>query len=66
MGVNYSIKGFYQNYLGININLCSDEEYVQIANSDEFKSMPVWPDKDSVRVINNVAVIKYMEEPYMP
>ena len=39
------------------------EVYDNIINSDEFKSMPLWPTEGSVAMIDGVAVVKLTDDP---
>lgn len=48
---------FYQ-YLGTNINFVDEETYNKILSSYEFKELESYPDKDSIKLIDNVIVIK--------
>lgn len=49
---------FYDEYFGIYLNFVSLEDYNRILDSDEFKEMSVYPSKDSIRMIDNVVVVK--------
>lgn len=51
-------KHFYKRYFGIDINLCTQEEYENIINSDEFKEMEIFPKENSVKIIDNIIVVK--------
>lgn len=57
---------YFMNYFGIDAKEFSDDEYAAIINTPEFAEMPVWPDKNSVAMINGYAVVKFTEEPPMP
>ena len=37
-----------------------------IVNTDEFKQMPVFPEKNSVKIISGVMVVKFTDEPELP
>ncbi len=56
------IKVFY----GLDIPVVSPETYAEVVTSDEFKEMTIFPDKDSVKMINGNIVVKFMEEPWLP
>ena len=45
-------------YLGINMNLVSESESTEILESEEFKKMNCYPQKNSIKVIDNTVVIK--------
>lgn len=57
---------YFMDYFGIDAKRFSDDEYAVIINTSEFEEMPVWPDKDSVKMIEGFAVVKFTEEPPMP
>lgn len=50
-------KIFYE-YLGVNLNLVTEWENTEIINSEEFKNMGYYPEKNSIKVINNIIVVK--------
>lgn len=56
-------KRFLSIYLGIDYTFCSKEQYAEIINSQEFKEMPIFPLQGSVKEINNVMVVKLIENP---
>ena len=45
-------------YLGVNMNLVSESESTGILESEEFKNMNCYPEKDSIKVIDNTVVVK--------
>lgn len=49
---------FYQRYLGKKIKVCSEEEYKEIIRTKEYKDMGIYPNKSSIKIINNIVVIK--------
>lgn len=49
---------FFYEYLGYNLNFVSEEEYNKILEMDEFKEMATYPNKDSIKMIDNIIVIK--------
>lgn len=51
-------SSFYEKYLGIKIKICSKEKYREIVETEEFKNMPIYPTNGSIKIINNVVVIK--------
>lgn len=53
---------YLNNSLNCNFNKVDENEKEKIVATDEFKNMPIWPLKDSVKVINDVIVIKYSDE----
>lgn len=59
-------KNFMNVYTGVHINFCTDYEYYTIINSDEFKEMDIFPGENSVKMINDVMVVKFTDTPDMP
>lgn len=55
---------FYEKYLGINIKIVSKERYQEIVKSDEFKSMPTYPNYGSIKIINDVVVVKVSDSTF--
>lgn len=51
-------KNFFEKYLGIQIETCSMEEYNSIILTEEFKNMPIYPEDGSIKIINNIIVVK--------
>ncbi len=50
-------KIFYE-YIGVNMNLISERENPEIFETEEFKNMKYYPEKDSIKVINNIVVVR--------
>ncbi len=55
---NYSKGRFLEYYLGFSIPLASDEEIQEIAASDEFAQMEVYPYYGSIKMIGDIFVVK--------
>lgn len=53
-----SLTNFINNYIGVNLQETSREEIDSIRQKEEFKNMKNFPDKESVKVIDNNMVIK--------
>ncbi len=49
---------FLQDKLGLGRNICTFEEYQDIIDSQEFIDMPIFPNKDSIKVINGIGIVK--------
>ena len=49
---------YLYQYTGTNINYVSKDKYDEILNSKEIKSLEAYPSKESIKLINNVIVIK--------
>ena len=45
----------------MNLNLVSESECTEILNSEEFKDMKYYPEKDCIKIINNTVVVKLSE-----
>lgn len=50
-------KAIYE-YIGVNINLAIDSERDKIYETEEYKNMKNYPEKDSIKVINDIIVVK--------
>ena len=48
--------------MGIKIKICTRDEYNKIVNSEEFKNMPIYPNNGSIKIINNIIVIKISDK----
>ncbi len=51
-------QAFLKHYLGITINLVSDEEMLAIYNSEAYREMGSFPAADSVKVVDGVLYVK--------
>lgn len=45
-------------YASVNLNLVSEWENTDILESEEFKNMKYYPEKDSIKIINGIVVVK--------
>ena len=59
-------KNFMDVFCGTHIEFCKDYEYYTIVNSDEFKQMDIFPGENSVKIINDVMVVKLTNTPDLP
>lgn len=57
-------SNYFEKYLGIKIRTCSKAEYNEIVKTKEFKEMSVYPNKGSIKIINNIIVIKISENTF--
>lgn len=58
---------FLKVFYGLDVNLCTAEEYYKIVTSEEYKeNMECFPAESSVKIINGIVVVKLDEEPYLP
>ena len=55
-------SSFYEKYLGVKINVVSKDIYQEIVQSDEFKAMPIYPNYGSIKIIDDVVVIKVSDK----
>lgn len=53
-----SYRKMLYEYEGVNMNLVSEWESSEIFETEEYKSMKYYPDKDSIKIINNTVVVK--------
>ncbi len=61
-----SMKNFIAEYCGENIEWCTTEEYNRIINSSEFKDMDVYPKVNSIKLIDDIMVVKLNTNPPKP
>lgn len=59
-------RNFMNIFTGLNFNQCEDYEYYLIMNSEEFKEMNIFPGDNSVKMINDVMVVKFTDTPDKP
>lgn len=57
---------FFGTYLGARIQFCDPYSYSAIIETEEFKNMNIFPREDSVKMINNVMVVKLTNDPPKP
>ena len=58
---------FMKVFYGIDIKLCTAEEYQSIVTSNEYKeNMECFPAESSIKVMHGIVVVKLDEEPYLP
>lgn len=60
-GSHRNIYEFLRYYFNVNLISADEDLQKKIQESEEFKSMDIWPAKDSVKVIDDVIVIKLSE-----
>lgn len=58
----YHFIEFAGYYLGKDYIGCSDNEIDEIMKTEEFKNMEIYPSKDSIKVIDEIIVVKLGEE----
>lgn len=57
---------FYNLFFGMPIQFCDDYEYYTIIHSQEFEEMDIFPGENSVKMINDVMVVKFTNSPAEP
>ena len=58
---------FLKIFYGLDVRLCTTEEYYNIVTGIDYKEyMECFPAESSVRIINGILVVKLDEEPYLP
>lgn len=57
----YHYSAMMKDHFGVNYQFISEPERQEIAGSDWFAEMDAWPSPDSVRVIDDVVVVKLQE-----
>jgi len=55
----YSREEFIRRYCGLPIKKADEELRDQVVASSEFVEMPIYPDKNSVKIINGCLVVKF-------
>lgn len=53
-----SYRKMLYEYEGVNMNLVSEWDRLEIFETDEYKNMTYYPSKDSIKIINNTVVVK--------
>lgn len=56
---SYHYKSMLENFLGYRIDAASEEEMQAIYQTKEFEEMGEWPAKDSIRVFDDIVMIKF-------
>ena len=54
----HHFEAMMTNYFGVTYDFIEPEEVRPLRETDEFRSMPIWPDADSIGLIDDVLVIK--------
>lgn len=61
-GMNICRYYFFQEFIGVNPQYITREDF-SVVDSEEFKEMPVWPLKGSIKMIDGKVVIKTSDNP---
>ena len=62
-GITYNRYHYFLNYFGVNPGVINADDYKNVVHSDYFKSMPVWPKKDSVIYKDGKIIVKLTNDP---
>ena len=54
----HHFEAMMTNYFGVTYDFIEPEEVQPLRETDEFRSMPIWPHADSIGLIDDVLVIK--------
>lgn len=54
----WQIIKFYKNYMGIDIILTNQDEEDKIRETEQYKNMDVYPNDNSIAIINDIVVVK--------
>ncbi len=58
---DFRMERLMKNMIGAELKAASDEEREKIMKTDEYKSMGVYPAETSVKMINGIAVVNFIE-----
>lgn len=67
--MNGVLKGrhhYFMNIFGIDAGEFTSKEYYDVMTGEEFASMPIWPSKGSIKMIDGFAVVKFRNDPLLP
>ena len=56
---SYSRNEWIKTYIGYTPTFASNGKVSEIKATEEFKSMPIWPNEGSIRVINECVVVRF-------
>lgn len=57
----YSKENFIRHYIGVDFNYLTEQELQELENSEEVLQMNVYPYENSIKMIDNVIVVKFAE-----
>ena len=55
-------QSMLKHYFGILIEIATEEEINDIIKGEEFQSMSTYPDENSIKIINDILVVKLSEK----
>lgn len=53
---------FFMDYMGVNAEYFTNQEYLDAVQSEEYAEMPIWPKKGSIQMIGDKVVVKIWEQ----
>lgn len=53
---------FFMDYMGVNAEYFTNQEYLDAVQSEEYAEMPIWPNKGSIQMIGDKVVVKIWEQ----
>ncbi len=62
-GMKSCWSALFGQYFGWNVTFCSFEDYERITQSQEYQEMGIFPDSDSVKIIDGIVVFKLTDDP---
>lgn len=66
-GQNGTWENYLKVFLGLDVKFCEDEVYREIVTGDVYRNeMDVFPAENSIKIIDNIIVVKLSEEPPLP
>lgn len=65
-GYTYLWQVFIEKYIGVKVNICSDDEYKEIISTSEFDEMDTFPNQNSIKIIDGIMVVKMVNNPPSP
>lgn len=57
----YSQGDWIENYIGYDLPMVSEEAKLELAATDEVKSMPCYPNAGSIRIVEDTVVVKFQD-----
>ncbi|MBR1931715.1 MAG: glucosyltransferase domain-containing protein [Lachnospiraceae bacterium] len=53
-----SYESTFKHLIGVNINICSPDEYRRLLAAEEVQNMPIFPDEGCITVIDDIVVVR--------
>lgn len=55
---DYKVHVLMENFTGVSYKRLNNDERMTILNSEAYEDMPSWPSEGSIKMINDVLVVK--------